>query len=697
MTRLRNAILLGIHVAAWGAPEIQWHWANPQPTGNNLIHVSFIDPAHGLIVSDNGEVAESDDGGGTWTVHDGRIEGLFADAHPIDGRTVLGVSGDGRTWKTEDAGATWRSTGSFQITLLHVASCGDSLALAVGLGETIIRSVDRGSSWTLVRQDSAGQGLFGVNCAGGYAFAVGDSGKVLRSRNAGLNWEPMPGPLPGILTAVAIADSQRAFILSSRGRLAETRDGGATWKTSILDTLDYTGGIQWAGARLRVSGNDGSIWTSRDTGATWIRSSAAAPMHLASAAFIGDSGGIAVGYNGLILMEDGGAWKNIRKGPVHAFDGMATLSPKVWLAYGDSGSIYKTTDGGATWKERLAHPDSIRFLAGSFREKRGILAGFSGTIVYTQDEGETWQTARTPPKKSRLFGVAWSDSASATAVGDSAALWRTVDGGRTWAETPRPAGLDSQTLSAIAFQPGGDGFIVGYGGAILRSKDGGASWSMLPAQTTENLYSLAFRDRDLGLAGGSGGTMLITRDGGSTWTTGSTGYDDDYTFGIAWLGGDTALAVGDWGDNWFVTLTTDAGAAWTELPLPTRKWSWALTGLGPGRSAIMGQDGSILIGSLQAGPSGPPGPPTAAGEAIAVQRAGSTGRVRLRLDLASARNITIRAYALDGRRLGTVFDGNLGPGAHTLLLPFARRGTALFRMEATGGGRSSVRSALLPY
>lgn len=592
------AFLFAFPPAAPSAPGMDWRWSNPLPSGNNLIHVAFQDARRGLIVADNGDVSETGDGGETWKSRGGRIDNDYlVSAVALDARTIVSISGFGRIWRTADRGATWAIAATIQKTLMQIRSCGDGVLLAVGMdGSTIIRSADRGATWNEVLGNAYGPYLVGLHCAEGSAFAVGDSGAVLRSRDKGLHWESMPHPLPGVLTAVAFSDSSHGMVTTNRGRVATTSDGGMSWKSALLDSNVYLGGVFWQGSRWRVTGSGGGIWTSRDDGASWARSDSVTPLYLASAALIEDSGGIAVGNNGLILKEKGrGSWKTVRSGTDRGVDGIALLSPASWVSFGYPGAILKTSDGGSTWAGSAKHPDTTRFLAGAFHGRHGLLSGFNGTIAFSGDAGNTWKEVATPRKGVRMFGVAWSDSLTAVAVGESAALWRSVDAGRTWTETPRPPGLDSQTLSAVTFRPDGTGFIAGYKGVILRSSDQGASWTRIPTPVQDPLYALSFRDASVGLAVGGHGVVLATRDGGASWTRRSPGRDDDNIYGIAWLHGDTALSIGDWAHGWFLTLTTDAGATWTDLPLPTRKSLWAMTDLGSGRVAITGQDGAILI------------------------------------------------------------------------------------------------------
>jgi photosystem II stability/assembly factor-like uncharacterized protein len=696
----RLSAVLCIPLAAWCAPELDWKWMNPQPTGNSLIKVFFSDSLRGIIVSDNGEVAETRDGGNSWILGGSRIDANFLVAAATrDGRNLLAAAGDGKLWKSPDAGRTWRNTGDFQNSLYDLVQCGPAEILAAGAAGKIARSTDQGETWALVREDSGGADLLGLHCdEGNMAMAVGEGGTLLKSKDRGRTWIALPNPTADMLTSVAFADSATGLMTTAQGRILDTHDGGLTWNVRSLDSLAFLRGIRWNGPRITVTGSGGSIWKSMDGGKQWTRSESGVHQYLASSSPVGDRGEVIVGNQGVIIRSDDGlSWKSLRTGPMQEVLGMASISPSSWVAFGGEGLILKTTDAGRTWKES---DGPARFLAGAFQGRRGLIAGFGGTIIRSMDEGETWQQAVTPRMDVRVFGVAWCDSSTAVAVGDSAALWRTTDGGQTWSALTAIPGVTDQTFSAVGFQPDGTGFIVGYQGLILKSTDKGSSWTVIPTSVDADLFGFSFSDQSFGMAVGSKGVVLRTEDGGLSWSRLSTGFTDDYTFGVAWLGKDTALVVGDWVHYTVLRMTVDGGQTWSGIPLPTEALLWAIRPLGQGRVAVMGQSGTILVGTLKTGGTGIPGkavPSRIAGE-FSIHRIGFAGMVKASLRLPGPGPVRIVAYSLSGRRIAEVYRGSLSAGDHALPLLFEPgRKPAIFRMELGEGAAVTFRSALLSY
>jgi photosystem II stability/assembly factor-like uncharacterized protein len=165
------------------------------------------------------------------------------------------------------------------------------------------------------------------------------------------------------------------------------------------------------------------------------------------------------------------------------------LNPDVAYAGGNN-TVYKSTDGGATWAP---------------------LAGLTGQTV----------------KALAVLGN------RIHAVTESADIWRSTDGGGSWtlvADGTPDRGpfmsiatdpLNTDTLYAGSINMGGPGDSF-----ILKSTNGGASWSHVPAGPVPGLadlipYAIALDPVSAGrvFIGGSGEPVARSTDGGSTWTT----------------------------------------------------------------------------------------------------------------------------------------------------------------------------------
>jgi photosystem II stability/assembly factor-like uncharacterized protein len=191
-----------------------------------------------------------------------------------------------------------------------------------------------------------------------------------------------------------------------------------------------------------------------------------------------------------------------------------------WCAGQDT--IYRTTDGGATW-----HGSSRPFGANSWNSLSfsdtlygwavGRLASNDGLIWRTTDGGVNWTeqqfvfervyagTFSQSRERNTTSGSVWSSL-------DTGLVVRTTTGGSTWQEQR----FDSiRGLRKVTFVDSFHGWIDTGPNFILRTADGGASWS-IHSTPANHFEGLAFIDSLRGW-GGEVNTIYRTTDGGSSW------------------------------------------------------------------------------------------------------------------------------------------------------------------------------------
>jgi photosystem II stability/assembly factor-like uncharacterized protein len=163
---------------------------------------------------------------------------------------------------------------------------------------------------------------------------------------------------------------------------------------------------------------------------------------------------------------------------VHAVD--ASTAYALSSGTGEASRIFKTTDGGASWKLLLINPDAEGFFDcfDFWDASNGLLYGdsVSGKLVLFQtSDGETWTrlpAERLPDARPGEGGFAASGTCLVT-VGDSTAyvgtgagssrVLRTRDRGKSWEvfETPIPNETSTAGITSLAFRDEENGIAAG--------------------------------------------------------------------------------------------------------------------------------------------------------------------------------------------------------------------------------------------
>ncbi|MEN9509951.1 MAG: hypothetical protein RLZZ621_2514, partial [Gemmatimonadota bacterium] len=316
-----------------------------------------------------------------------------------------------------------------------------------------------------------------------------------------VSWRNLGPNMAGRMTAVAgsTARPDEYYLGTTGGGVWKTADGG---KTAVPVTDKYFGGtigsiavqqsnpdVVWVGGgetpiRGNVSHGDG-VWKSTDAGKTWQYMGLKETQYIARVRIHPDNPDIVyVGALGHVFGP------NKERG------------------------VYRTTDGGKTWKQILFRNDSTGVAD-------MIMDPSNPKIIYVS----FWQAGRKP----------WL----LVSGGAHSAIFKTTDGGDTWTDITRNPGLpQSGPLGAIGItvspaKPSRLWAIIEHepNGGVYRSDDAGATWQFMTGD--RNLrqrswyYSKLYADpKDTNVVYGPNVSPLVSKDGGKTFTRGFGGGDN---------------------------------------------------------------------------------------------------------------------------------------------------------------------------
>jgi photosystem II stability/assembly factor-like uncharacterized protein len=268
-------------------------------------------------------------------------------------------------------------------------------------------------------------------------WAVGSKGTLLRTADGGLNWKTEPAPTTGIVRDILFLDEQNGWLVCEanqyelttkeqpRAYLMKTTNGGETWQRIELQGFDVDSRLVRAvfsrGGRGWAFGEQGAIYTTRDSGETWIRLHSPTRHLLLGGIFVDDDRGWLVGAGATIIQtSDGGeTWYQSRLPQVEKtvrFTAASFVDNRIGWAVGSGGNVYQTTNGGRTWQKQESGINTDLFDVKFVDAREGWAVGAEGTIIHTVDGGSHWTSERSETQHP-LERVFFTDKSRGWAVG----------------------------------------------------------------------------------------------------------------------------------------------------------------------------------------------------------------------------------------------------------------------------------------
>lgn len=225
-------------------------------------------------------------------------------------------------------------------------------------------------------------------------LAVGERGIIVRSTDKGATWTQMASPVDITLASVTFETPKRVWAVGQAASILRSDDAGLTWKLLRYKPSDlrYYLKINIHEGVIHVAGSDGELWESRDDGAHWematLENGDSSP-HLFSIAYVGKTS-LMSAERGSVFMrsESDTAWKIVPTLYNGSFFGVISFADQ-FLLFGMSGKAFLLSPDGV--KQIALETQTTQFLldAAVLPEKnKAILVGRGGVILLINSDGQ---------------------------------------------------------------------------------------------------------------------------------------------------------------------------------------------------------------------------------------------------------------------------------------------------------------------
>jgi len=324
------------------------------------------------------------------------------------------------------------------------------------------------------------------------------------------------------------------YMGATGGGVFKTEDGGKTW-INVSDGYFKTGsvgaitvapsdpnvvyvGMGETEIRGNMSAGDG-VYKSTDGGKTWTH------MGLGQTEFIGD---IVVHPNNPDI-----AW-------------VAAMGHSFGTEGNEERGVFKTTDGGKTWKKVLYHdkhtgavdlaidPNNPRILyAGlwqAYRNPWKMVSGGEGSGLYkSTDGGETWENISQRPglpkgidgKINVSISPVNSDRVFAIIENNNGGLFRSDDRGKTWSRLNKKRKLRQRAwyYTHVFADPQNENTVYVLNVGFYKSTDGGRHFEQISTPHGDHHDLWIDPDNNKRMAISDDGGSQITENGGKSWSS----------------------------------------------------------------------------------------------------------------------------------------------------------------------------------
>ncbi len=565
------------------------------PYGGDVrsLAVHVAKPERFFLGTSDGMIFVSPDAGSSWRKlvpglarRDVVIDNLVF--HPSDPDTLYAACWElrnNRGWlfRTRDAGQTWEdlSPQRFSSPIRAIAiSPSDPKAIALGISEGVLLSVDEGVTWDRITRgyrdlynveslafdpldsqtlyvgtwrlgwkttnrgrnwQAIHQGMYFdsdmfsllVNPLNPEKLFASACTGIYRSLNAGAKWTKLNNGLPKDARRTRTlqfdpSDPEVVYAGTTAG-LFVSRDGGTSWRMLINDIVVNAVAVQPGRPdTILVGSDDAGILKSVDGGSTFAVSNEGFIHRQISALVQGPSENSLYAavpqdgsWGGFFLSDDGGgSWRPYNDGLGAEVGSIRSILPsrsgRVYLS--TAAGLFAGVPGQDAWTPLKGGKDtSFIDMVFQDRDEKALLLSSSKGLFRFDLESDRLQAVKLPVYEGQINGLYRDSETGFLFAAGEIGVFRSKDGGQSW-ET-KVKGLPPIPVNVV--QGAGRDLYAGTRNGLYVSRDGGESWSLCRSVYPLDIITLTanpMRSSEVFAAESAGGFLFRTEDGGDSWT-----------------------------------------------------------------------------------------------------------------------------------------------------------------------------------
>ncbi|MGB3018063.1 MAG: YCF48-related protein [Ignavibacteria bacterium] len=707
-----------VEIAASGIREVDligkaaysnsgWFWLNPQPQGNSLNSIKFVNSQTGFAVGNFGTIMRTNNAGESWNVFNTNFNN---DLHSIaftNDNTIYVCGTEGIILKTTNSGISWnRILSSTSDTLFFVFFSDVNTGYICGDEGRILKTSDAGESW-INQQSGVTNTLRGIYFLDNEKGFVCGKGIVLKTTNGGNNWTINSNSFNS--NAITFVNELTGFVVgaSDSREIRKTTNGGNSWLLTFLpDFSKALTSIQFINPTTGfASGKSSAFFKTTNTGLNWSRNYTITGEfnNLQSVYFSDSSMGYLAGTYGTIFKstDTGNNWtQKAPYGVLGTFGQISFPSQHTGYITGNSGStIFKTTNEGLSW-QNLFTPFS-RILNQYFVNDFVGFAIAWPKLYKTSNGGSSWNEINVPNDTVNVGAQFINENTGfivTVPYQSTQQYFKTTNSGNSWI----PHIFSPGYIGKIYFPNSNTGYLASLtitdtSNVLYKSTDLGETWNFVGNIKTESgnvlINTMTFVNENLIFVfspNSSGNfTLYKSTNGGNNWMQSG---DFNERKIVRFANQNTGYLIGSWLFSNYVWKTTDQGENWDSIKMGEVN-IYDISFINDNTGYMTGDGGLIKK--------------TTTGGVIAVESASTFVPDKLTLEqnypnpfnpvtnlefgISDFGFVTLKIYDILGKEIETLINENLSAGTYTVKWNAANYTSGIYFYELRTNGFSETR------